>query len=116
MMSVRSVSCAAAALLGALLAGCAMSGPQTHASAAQRAACAQRADSVFTEQHRGAVFASDAYVSNTRDSPFSGTGLAGAPDAGLSDRYDRDRIQSACLDGIGGAPGPAAGAAKPAGK
>lgn len=116
MMSARWVSWAAAALLGALLAGCAMSGPQTHASAAQRAACARRADAVFTEQHRGAVYASDAYVSSMRDSPFSGTGLAGVPNAGLSDRYDRDKIQSACLDGIEGAPGPAAGALKPAGK
>jgi hypothetical protein len=103
-------------LLGVLLAGCAAPGAESHASAAQRVACAQRADSVFAEQHRGAIYASDAYVSSTRDAPFSGAGLVGTPDAGLSDRYDRDKIQSECLDGINGAPGPAAGPAAPAAK
>jgi hypothetical protein len=112
-MTPLALGCAALLSAG-LLAGCAAQDRESHASLAQRAACSRRADSVFGEQHREAVFASDAYVSSTRDAPFSGAGLPGVPDAGLADRYQRDRVQSDCLDGIDGAPAPTPAAAAPA--
>ncbi len=105
---------ARAGLLGgvALLAGCAPSAPASHATTAQLAACRQRADQVFEQQNRGAVYQADMYASSTRDAPFGSSGLLGSS-SGLSDRYARDKIQSDCIDGINGAPGPVPGAAAP---
>jgi hypothetical protein len=74
--------------------------PQSHASAAAQAACKQRADEVYTQQNRDQVYASDTYVSRTRDTPFNGAGMPGSGSEGLSSLYARDQILSNCLDGI----------------
>jgi hypothetical protein len=113
-----SISIAQVGLLGGILmlAGCAGSAPQSRASAAQRIACGHRADEVFQLQNRGAVYQSDQYVSSTRDAPFSSLGTVGVQTTSLSDLYARDKIQSDCIDGINGAPGPAPKAETPATK
>jgi hypothetical protein len=92
----------AASLLALLaLAGCAPPTPQSHANAAQQAACRQRADEVFQIQNRGANYTADAYVSGTRDTPFSASGAAGDTSSGLPGRYNRETIYSDCINGLG---------------
>jgi hypothetical protein len=117
-MTRLSVSIAQLGLLGGMLmlAGCAGSAPESRATAAQRSACGRRADEVFQQQNRNAVYQSDQYVSSTRDAPFSSIGTVGQQTTSLSDLYARDKIQSDCIDGINGAPGPAPNAEAPAKK
>jgi len=99
----------AVALLAALaLAGCAAPTPQSRASAAQQAACRQRADEVYTQRNRDAKYTADAYVSGTRDTPFSASGAAGDTSSGLPGRYSREAIYSDCVNGIGAPLGAAA--------
>jgi hypothetical protein len=107
-------------LFGGLLAlsACAQNGPVSRATAAQRTACSQRADQVYLQQNRGAIYENDMYVSSTRDAPFSGSGLPANPSAGLSAQFARDRIEDHCLDGTGTSPSPVTdkGTATPAAK
>jgi hypothetical protein len=103
-------------LFGGLLAlsACASNGPTSRATAAQRTACSQRADQVYLQQNRGAIYENDMYVSSTRDAPFSGSGLPGNPSAGLSAQFARDKIQDSCLDGTGTPPSAVTDKAAPA--
>jgi len=92
----------AVALLAALvLTGCAASTPQSHATAAQQTACRQQADQAFQLRNPGASYTADAYVSGTRDTPFSSSGAAGDTTSGLPARYSRDTLYSNCVNGIG---------------
>jgi len=92
----------AVALLAALvLPGCAARAPQSRASAEQQAACRQRADQSFLTRDPGVVYNADAYVSGSRDTPFSATGAAGNTTSDLPGRYTRDTMYSDCLNGIG---------------
>ena len=92
----------AVALLAALaLTGCAASQPQSRASAAQQAACQQKADQTFQIRNRGANYAADAYVSGARDTPFSGSGAAGDTTSGLGALYSRTSLYNDCINGIG---------------
>jgi hypothetical protein len=84
-----------------LLAGCGAPTPQSRASAAQQAACRQRADEVYTQRNRDAKYIADAYVSGTRDTPFSASGATGDTSSGLAGQYSRDTIYSDCINGIG---------------
>ncbi len=98
----------AAALLGVLaLTGCATSTPQSHASAAQQAACRQQADQTFQVRNPDANYVADAYVSGTRDTPFSASGAAGDTTNGLPARYSRDTLYGNCINGIGAPSGAA---------
>jgi hypothetical protein len=92
------------------LAGCAQgaSNPQSRASAAQVAACRQSADQTVLAQNPNAVYQSDAYVSGTESTPFSGQGLSSNISGGLPQRYSRQQYYENCLNGIGPAPAPAA--------
>jgi hypothetical protein len=81
--------------------GCAMSNPPSRASLAARSACRARADEVFQQQNRGAIYREDNFVSGLRDTPFGSAGLGSALPNGLSDQFGRDRTMQACLDGIG---------------
>ncbi len=95
----------AALLTTTLLAACAPgTGPSTtpRASAAQAAACRQRADEVHERQNRGDLFRSDTYAGGTRDAMFSGTGSPGASIGILSARYARDKLVDECLRGAAG--------------
>ena len=91
------------------------------ASPKAMAACRQRADTVYDQQHRGAVYRADTYAGSLRDAPFAGSGPAGNPSSGLSGRYARDNILDDCLNGASGsadvttdAPGPATATPAPA--
>jgi len=64
------------------------------------AACRHRADMVYEQQNRGAVYRTDIYAGSQRDAPFAGTGSAGNPSTGLSDRYARDTMVDDCLNGM----------------
>lgn len=88
------------------LGGCAQPGsnPQSRASAAQVAACRQSADQTVLIQNPGAVYQSDAYVSGTQSTPFSGQGISGNLTTGLPQRYSREEYYENCLNGIGPAP------------
>jgi hypothetical protein len=104
----------AGALLSALVfAGCAAPTPQSRASATQQVACQQHADQAFQIQNRGAKYAADAYVSGSRDTPFSATGASGDTTSGLGARYSRDNLYSNCINGIGPPLGGAPTAATP---
>ncbi len=102
-----------------LLAGCAApSGPAP--TAAQSAACRQRADEVYDRQNRADLYRSDTYAGGARDAMFSGTGSPGASIGLLSARFARDRLVDDCLRGVAGnvastpdAPAPATGAPPP---
>ena len=85
-----------------LVAGCAASSTGPRPSAAQAAACRQRADEVHERQNRGAMFRDDANAGGARDAMFSGTGSPGASIALLSARYARDRLVDECLRGAAG--------------
>jgi len=92
---------AAVPLAALALIGCAASTPQSHASAAQQAACRQQADQTFQVRNPDANYAADAYVSGTRDTPFSGSGMAANTSSGLPARYSRDTLYSNCVNGVG---------------
>ncbi len=91
----------AALLTTTLLAACAPS-TAPRASAAQAAACRQRADEVHDRQNRGDLFRSDIYAGGTRDAMFSSTGSPGASIGLLSARYARDKLVDECLRGAAG--------------
>ena len=98
------------------LAGCAQtaSNPQSRASAAQITACRQSADQAMLIQNPGVVYQSDAYVSGTRSTPFSGPGFSSSNlTTGLPAQYQREQYYDNCLNGIG--PAPAAFPPGPAG-
>ena len=97
------------------LAGCAQGGsnPQSRASAAQIAACRQSADQAVIAQNPNAVYQTDAYVSGTQSTPFSGQGFSSNITGGLPQRYTREQYYENCLNGIG--PAPAAFAPGPSG-
>ncbi len=78
-----------------LLAGCAAPAPDK-ASAAQRAACNQRADDVFARRNPGDKYRTDLYVSSQRDAPFGGS-VPADPTADLQARYTRGQILNDCL-------------------
>ena len=110
MSNVFAGSRTAVAVLAALvLNGCAPSTPQSHASAAQQAACRQQADQTFQVRNPDANYVADAYVSGTRDTPFSASGAISDTSSGLPARYSRDNLYSNCVNGIG----PPVGAATP---
>ncbi len=66
------------------------------------AACRQRADAVYDQQNRGAVYRADTYAGSVRDAPFAGSGPAANPSSGLSGRYAHDTILDDCLSGASG--------------
>lgn len=117
--TIGAVLLAALALAG--LAGCAEGGgARSGATPKAMAACRQRADEVYERQNRGAVYRTDTFVASQRDAPFGGSGPAGNPSTGLSDRYAHDTILDDCLNGMAsstttsGTPSPAAAAPVPA--
>lgn len=91
---------AAASLLLAACSGAQPPGQQ--ASAAQKAACRQRADEVYAKQNRAELYNSDTYQSDTRDSPFAVAGLPGITTRGLGGQYARDNLVSDCLNDAAG--------------
>lgn len=72
--------------------------PSAQARADQQtlAACRQRADEVFAEQNRGAVYDSD-----NRLSPFSSSYVPGITTRGLGERYSRDTMIDNCVRNAG---------------
>lgn len=85
-------------LLTSLIAGlaaCTMQ-PQDRGTAAQQAACRQRADDVFARRNPGDKYRSDQYISSQRDAPFGGS-VQADPTADLQARYARDQILGDCL-------------------
>ena len=56
------------------------------------------------DSESGTVYQSDAYVSGTESTPFSGQGLSGNLTGGLPQRYARQEYYDNCLNGIGPAP------------
>jgi hypothetical protein len=97
-----------ALLIALAAAGCAprTPTPQSRASAAQQAACRDRADHTILQRNPGTVYQSDLYVSSTRSAPFSGQGVASNTTAGLPLRYSREQLYDDCLNGLGPAPVP----------
>jgi hypothetical protein len=87
-------------------AGCAQrsGNPQSRASAAQIEACRRSADQTVLAQNPNAIYQSDAYVSGTQSTPFSGQGLSSSISTGLPQRYSREQYYDNCLNGIGPAP------------
>jgi hypothetical protein len=91
--------------LGLLATGCVPQeddGGSAHASAADRVACAERADTVFRLRNPDVVYRQDTYDTSTRDTPFNGAGLSSVPTEGLSSQYERDQLLRGCLNGGGG--------------
>ncbi len=93
------------AATAALLSGCGTS--RDRGTVAQRAACNQRADEVYTKQNRDQVYRDDMYATSTRDAPFAGAGLVGNTSRGLSGEYARDRLVDDCINGATAAATPA---------
>jgi hypothetical protein len=95
------------------LAGCNAASPASRATPSQEVACRQRADQMFQAQNRGNVYATDQYVSSTRDSPFGGA-VPTSMTSTLSDRFARDQMYDGCLNAGGPRPASPAPAPKPA--
>lgn len=90
-------------LAGASLAACAPATPGPRASAAQSAACRQRADEVYDRQNRAEIYRADVLAGGTRDAAFSSTGAPGGGiQAQLAARFARDRLLDECLRGVAG--------------
>jgi hypothetical protein len=98
------------------LAACVPEPPPRTADEASRRACRARAESVYTQENRGA-----AYLPSLSDTPYAAGGLPGDTTAGLSARYGYDTVVQDCLRGseanteIGAGSPAAAFAAPPAG-
>lgn len=86
----------------AIVAGCASPARYDHASAADRAACRQRADEVYTLQNRDAAYRADQYATSTRDSPFASNGTPGVTTSSLFGQYARQQMVSDCLNSVAG--------------
>ena len=65
-------------------------------TAAQRAACRSRADSVFEQRNPADKYRTDQYATGQRDAPLGGAPQID-PTADLQSRYSRDQIQADCL-------------------
>ena len=81
----------------ALAGGCAQRAPVGESTAADRAECRQRADVVFDKQNRAEVYRTDTFAGETRDAPFSTSGLPGITSRGLSGQYERANLLDDCL-------------------
>ncbi len=90
-------------IAGLLLAGCATPAPVSRSTAAQQAACRQRADEAFARANPGDQYRSDLYVSSQRDSPFGATSVAN-PTADLQARYTRAQMVDTCLRRVNAQP------------
>jgi hypothetical protein len=97
MTPARALAAALTVTLAVANAGCVRREPETHAAAIDRATCRQRAEQVFQMQNPEDVYRSDTYATSTRDTPFTGQGLANVPSRGLSSQYERDQMFSDCL-------------------
>lgn len=89
-------------LASGLLSACTAATSTPRASAAQSAACRQRADEVHERQNRADLFRSDTHAGGTRDAMFSGTGSPAASIGFLSARFARDKLVDECLRGAAG--------------
>ncbi len=67
--------------------------PQDRADQQTQAACRQRADEIYTQQNRGAIYATQ----DDRFTPFSGSYSPGVTTRGLGERYGRDTMISDCV-------------------
>jgi hypothetical protein len=107
----------ATTLLLALAACSQASGPEEHASAAERATCHQRAEEAYNKQNRAEMYQTDSNMTDSRDTPFAASGVT-RPDAGLSSLFQLDTMMSDCLRSVPGNVGagaePAPGAPAPA--
>lgn len=95
-----SLACLLAALL---LAGCATPDRTARATAAQQAACRQRADEAFARANPNDQYRTDLYVSSQRDAPFGGS-MASDPTADLQARYSRAQLLDSCLRRVNAQP------------
>jgi hypothetical protein len=95
---------ACAALLAVLTLGAcaAAQQPRAQATAAQKAACRQRADEVYEKQNRGDVYRADNFAGGLRDTPYASQGMPVSPSAGLSARFARDTLFDDCLRNASG--------------
>ncbi len=88
-------------LLGTVvLAGCADRAPlsgQAQADAETRAACRQRAEAVYDQQNRGAIYSPSSQV----NTPYSANYLPDQTDSGLSQIFIHDQIVSDCIRNTG---------------
>lgn len=82
-------------------AGCVRHTPENHASAAERAACRQRAEDIYRRQNRAELTRLDEYATMGRDTPFAGTGVTGST-AGLSAQFAHQRMVDDCLNSAAG--------------
>jgi hypothetical protein len=115
----------AAAALAVGLATCAPPPPpsgEARADLARQSACRARADQVYVEQNRGAIYLDEGAQQSY--SPFSGTYVEGNPSRGLPSAYAQQEMVSDCVrnsdDAAGAAPAvpgttttPTSGAAGP---
>jgi hypothetical protein len=100
--ALSRAACAALLTLLALGACAAVQQPRSQASAAQKAACRQRADEVYEKQNRGDVYRADNFAGGMRDTPYAAQGMPGSPNAGLSARFARDTLFDDCLRNASG--------------
>jgi hypothetical protein len=67
--------------------------PQDRADQQAQAACRERADEIYAQQNRGAIYAQQ----DDRSSPFSSSYSPGVTTRGLGERYGRDTMISDCV-------------------
>jgi hypothetical protein len=72
-------------------------GTSSRADAATQAACRQRAEQIYEQQHRGEIYSPQSGI----NTPFSANYAPGATDRGLSDQFARDRMIRDCVRNTG---------------
>ena len=70
---------------------------QAQADAETRAACRNRAEQAYDQQHRAEIYSPPPPI----NTPYSANYGAGLPDRGLSDLYAHDRMVSDCIRNTG---------------
>jgi hypothetical protein len=70
---------------------------QAQADASTRAACRGRADQVYEQQNRGAIYSPASQV----NTPFSNNYLPDQSDRGLSDLFSHDKLVADCVRNTG---------------
>jgi hypothetical protein len=73
---------------------------QAQADAETRAACRQRAEEIYRQQNRGAIYSPTPSV----NAPFSGNYVPDQTDRGLSDLYAHDKAVNDCIRNTGTQP------------
>ncbi|PPQ33146.1 hypothetical protein [Rhodopila globiformis] len=96
-LRIRLSVCALTGVLALSACDAAPQSSQARADAATVAACRQRADEVYNQQNRGAIYSAN----SSENAPFSANYTPGVTSRGLSALFAHDRMVNDCVRNTG---------------